>query len=334
MLHRFKNKQSVKIACAVTTDKSRRENLRAAFAAWGQHCDYFIPISNEDGIDEIGEFDLIDIDFTHHPPGYPVIIELIRRIYHVMHSPYETKFDFDFLTISNEDSFWIIENLKHFLSKYEKPREYPYYIGRKIALNGDVHRIYNHQAGYVLSTKTIETIAENCRSYPAISQDVHLSDCLSSHAVRAVDSRENGRYGAEVFHIYDAAKSGRMDYEKDDFLRLSMGVLGHAKLEGIEGVSKSSVLFGGVVGREQIGYHNRLYAHPRHGVAKPAFSSKLKTPIIMLFVTLSIFLILAVIYVMNLFFPWMKDVIFVYCGRDRISRTQPARRRLREYTVT
>ena len=249
----------VKVACSLHTSAPRRHNLKASYAAWGQYCDDFLPFSNENFKDK--NFATTKVDFDKHPPVFPVMIEMLKAI------SANQNLDFDFLTVGEDDSFWIVENLRHLLTKYyPNPRKTGYYLGRRMAMDGDTNRAFNAAAGFVLSRRAVELLAESCAPKPAFSADVQIADCLAAHNIFPVDTRPGGE-GPEVFHTFDARSASDIDYSQEGWLRTYMAPFGHTTHESLEqSISPQSVLFHYVRGNVQILYHNRLYGHPRQKI--------------------------------------------------------------------
>ncbi|RWS25030.1 C1GalTA-like protein [Leptotrombidium deliense] len=102
----------------------------------------------------------------------------------------------DWFLVANDNSFFIMENLRHFL--LEQNSLNPLQFGFK--LKPYVKQGYmNSVAGFVLSNEALRRLASKsetkaCKKHSTLSEDIAIGICLQSLKVEIVDSRdENGR---------------------------------------------------------------------------------------------------------------------------------------------
>ena len=104
----------------------------------------------------------------------------------------------DWFVKADDDTYMIIENLKHMLQPYNTSR--PWYFGSKIKPREGLHQGYmSGGAGYVLSKKALEKFvtkgikdktAKICRSNGKGSEDVELGKCMENLSISPGDTRD------------------------------------------------------------------------------------------------------------------------------------------------
>ena len=104
----------------------------------------------------------------------------------------------DWFVKADDDTYMIIENLKHMLQPYNTSRSW--YFGSKIKPREGLHQAYmSGGAGYVLSKKALEKFVTKgitdktgkiCQNNGKGSEDVELGKCLENLGISPGDTRD------------------------------------------------------------------------------------------------------------------------------------------------
>ena len=185
-----KEHSDTKILCWVMTNpKNHKTKCKPIKETWGRRCNILLFMSSE-------KDDSLPSVALKVPEGREHLWLKTKAAWKYVYKHYLYRADW-FLK-ADDDTFTIIENLRHFVSNYNS--EKPYYFGRKFKPFGS----YNSGgAGYVFSRETVrrfEKVIEDRSRCPETSfaEDVEVGRCLAKMGVlagRTLDER-----GREMFH--------------------------------------------------------------------------------------------------------------------------------------
>uniref|UniRef100_A0A674E5Y6 Glycoprotein-N-acetylgalactosamine 3-beta-galactosyltransferase 1 n=1 Tax=Salmo trutta TaxID=8032 RepID=A0A674E5Y6_SALTR len=169
--------QNVRLLCWIMTGpknlESRTKHIRAT---WAKRCNKILYMSS------------VETEF-------PTTIRAFQYIYQ------HHRNDYDWVLKADDDTFVVIENLRHTLSKQDP--EKPVYFGRRF--HPFVQQGYmSGGAGYVLSKEAVRRFIKGfdtgkC-SHFSIIEDMALGKCMETMGVEPGDSRDVK--GRQTFHPY------------------------------------------------------------------------------------------------------------------------------------
>ena len=266
--------------------------VQAVLETWGHKCDGFMVASN------VTKPSIGAVNIPHlGPEEYGTIWQKVRSMWAYVHDNYLD--DYDFVYISGEDTYVIVENLRqmmyeaHMGTLYKDPKwrstlnrevetweekhaldgkERPLYLGAIMPL-GTNRYLCAGGAGYVLNRPSIQRVIQNLPYTHAdrldSREDFFVAAALRNQSVACSDTRDST--GAWRFHHLDA--EFQYNYNRHSpaavwsppFLEKSRGI--RAEL-GLDGVSESSVSFhltgfkNAIASPERLRrYHAILYGH-------------------------------------------------------------------------
>lgn len=178
--------KKVRVLCWVMTGpKNIDSKARHVKATWGHRCNKLIFMSSE----AVQDLPAIALPVQEGRDSlWAKTKEAFKYIYkHHMN-------DAEWFMKADDDTFLIVENLRHFLS--DKISENPVYYGRRF--KPYVRQGYmSGGAGYVLSHKAVKLLVEKgvddssvCRSDGGGAEDLELGQCMQKLGVQAGDSRD------------------------------------------------------------------------------------------------------------------------------------------------
>lgn len=195
-------KRKPKIFCVITT-RAENHGLKAVHVknTWAKRCDRFIFLSSEHN-EDLPAIKVCNEEDRNHlwckvsNKSFPSLLPILplpsqtKNGLQYIHDQFGD--DFDWFLKADDDSYIIIDNLRHFLSNYSP--ESPLYFGCKFQLNDVVYM--SGGAGYVLSRQSLKrfiqrlsvnsTDDQSCRADTDIgAEDVELGRCLRSAGVVA-----------------------------------------------------------------------------------------------------------------------------------------------------
>jgi hypothetical protein len=254
-----------RIACLVYSYKEGRQDIRDSYATWGQDCDTFLPFSDETFFDKDAGFTTIEV----HPKdgGERNLIGKVRQaLEEVQRRVNDKKLNFDFLTISGDDSLWIISNLKKYLREnaevvQKHNSNQGVLLGRAFstAQPGQDFRdhVFPSGAGYVINTASLKAYLDQPPESLLVgwSEDVTIADALRQRNIPLIATGEQS--GAQRFHPYNMQSMALVNYS-------NAGWLGNytqfwSRADGLAGISKDSVLFHYEKGELRYQAHDLLY---------------------------------------------------------------------------
>ncbi|KAG7340753.1 Fringe-like protein [Nitzschia inconspicua] len=198
-----KEAKTIKVFCAIYTHARNRDQTAAIRQTWGKRCDGFMAASTETN------HDTATVHIPHQGPyqgQYKGIWQKVRSMVAYFHDNFIE--DYDYLFLSGDDTYVIMENLKVFLLEKSKEIEVgsPYFytgarthpIWTKNKKGYDPTFFYmGGGAGYVLSRNTVRSIVQNvfpkCHADTVGSaEDVYMARCLRNMLnVTGLDSRDD-----------------------------------------------------------------------------------------------------------------------------------------------
>uniref|UniRef100_A0A8C7FM46 Glycoprotein-N-acetylgalactosamine 3-beta-galactosyltransferase 1 n=1 Tax=Oncorhynchus kisutch TaxID=8019 RepID=A0A8C7FM46_ONCKI len=184
--------QNVRLLCWIMTGpknlESRTKHIRAT---WGKRCNKVLYMSSVET-----EFPTVGLNVTEgRDQLYWKTIRAFQYIYQHHHN------DYDWVLKADDDTFVVIENLRHTLSKQDP--EKPVYFGRRF--HPFVQQGYmSGGAGYVLSKEAVRRFIKGfdtgkCSHFSTI-EDMALGKCMETMGVEPGDSRDVK--GRQTFHPY------------------------------------------------------------------------------------------------------------------------------------
>lgn len=185
----LKEKQKIRILCWVMTSPSTLYTKgKPVKETWGKRCNKLLFMSSE----EDPSFPAIGLDVSE---GRDELWHKTRAAWDYV---YQHHFDdADWFMKADDDTFVIIENLRHLISSLDS--EKPHYLGRHFKPFGG----YNSGgAGYVFSKETLRRFKKalgdtSLCSKDSFAEDVEVGKCLGAMGVKPAYTRDTG--GRETF---------------------------------------------------------------------------------------------------------------------------------------
>ncbi|OQR76608.1 glycoprotein-N-acetylgalactosamine 3-beta-galactosyltransferase 1-like [Tropilaelaps mercedesae] len=182
----------VRVLCWVmTSPKSHQSKAVHVQMTWGKRCNILLFMSSKEDANLTNLVALpMDAEDRNH------LWQKTKLAFHHVYDHYRDQADW-FLK-ADDDTYVIVENLRHFLSRQNSTK--PIYFGHKFKTL--VEQGYmSGGAGYVLSRESLDRFAERgaqiCRQDAGGSEDVNMGDCMMKLGVEAGNSRD--KYGSERF---------------------------------------------------------------------------------------------------------------------------------------
>lgn len=175
----------------MTGPKYLQSRTRHIQATWAKHCDKVLYMSSVET-----DFPTVGLNVSE---GRNQLSWKTIRAFHYIHQKHLD--DADWFLKADDDTFVVVENLRHVLSKYDT--EKPLYLGRRFA--PFIHQGYmSGGAGYVLSKEALRRYVvgfetEKCNHYSTI-EDMAMGKCMEMMKVDPADSRD--LKGRQTFHPY------------------------------------------------------------------------------------------------------------------------------------
>ncbi|XP_076076046.1 glycoprotein-N-acetylgalactosamine 3-beta-galactosyltransferase 1-like [Mytilus galloprovincialis] len=179
------------IMCLVlTTHTTLLSKAKAVNDTWGKRCNKTIFFTNRPStLPNVVYLDLAKDGRKH-------LTDKVVRIFDYVHTHFT---EYDWFLKADDDTYVILENLRHFLS-YFKSTE-PVYLGQN-------YKLYTKQgyhsggAGYVLSKEALNKLMfgikyKNCPK-DGKDEDVDIGKCLDSQGVSVYDTTD--KFNRETFH--------------------------------------------------------------------------------------------------------------------------------------
>ena len=193
-----KQLNGTRILCWVMTKpKSYFTKAQHVKATWGSYCDILLFISSK-------KEDTLPVVALPVNEGYEHLWQKSKAAFYYIYENYYDKADW-FLK-ADDDTYVVVENLRHLLSKHSP--DSPIYFGRRFKIYVD-QGYMSGGAGYVLSRKAVKLFIEKgLKSYSTDkcylgtggAEDANIGECLSYSGVKAGDSRDEKLL--ETFHPF------------------------------------------------------------------------------------------------------------------------------------
>jgi hypothetical protein len=180
--------KKIKILCALYTHNQRHDQARTAALTWGQNCDGFLAFSTET-IPALGMVDLVHVG----PEAYGNMWQKVRSIWAYIDKHYDD--DFDFVHLSGDDTYVVVENLRHFLQQVQEKigADEPVHLGQWIRQK-NVPYIAGGP-GYTINRAALKRFVHEalptCHAEQTASYEDRLfSQCMQSIGIRPGDTRD------------------------------------------------------------------------------------------------------------------------------------------------
>ena len=184
--------KEIRLLCWIlTSPKTMRSKGKAVKETWGKRCNKLIFMSSEDD------------------PSYPSVNLGVHESRENLWLKTKAAFkyiykhhlnDADWFMKADDDSFVVVENVRHFLSKYD-PND-AHFFGRWFTPFGG----YNSGgAGYILSKKALRQFMKAMNNpwkcpLKHFAEDVAFGNCLAVYDIHPEDTRDH--LGRQTFHPY------------------------------------------------------------------------------------------------------------------------------------
>ena len=186
--------QRIRVLCWVmTSPKTLHEKGKPIMETWAKRCNIFLFMSSQE-----------DPEFSPDVVGLDVG-EGRDKLWHKTRAAWQYVFDHhiddaDWFIKVDDDTYLIVENLRHLLSKYQ-PDE-PHYFGRHFKTYGGY---CSGGAGYVFSRQTLRVFAELLKDTSLCpkdswAEDLEVGRCLAKKGIHPGDSRDS--LGRKTFHPF------------------------------------------------------------------------------------------------------------------------------------
>ncbi|XP_005170092.1 glycoprotein-N-acetylgalactosamine 3-beta-galactosyltransferase 1 isoform X1 [Danio rerio] len=184
--------QKVRVLCWVMTQpQNLQSRTQHVHATWGKRCDTILYMTSKNT-----DFPTIGLNVSE---GRNQLYWKTIRAFQYIHKHHLD--DADWFLKADDDTFVVIENLRHSLSKHSS--EDPLYFGRRF--RPFVAQGYmSGGAGYVLSKEAlrrfVKGFADGLCTHTTELEDVGMGQCMEKMKVEMGDSRDV--FGRQVFHPY------------------------------------------------------------------------------------------------------------------------------------
>lgn len=212
------------------------------------------------------------------PDAYNNIWQKVRSIWSYIYGHYyET---YDYFHIGGDDLYLIVENLRLYLESMEirlasngghvfpkgnETKQYPLFLGRRFAEQGNMNRIFNSGgSGYTLNKSALKALVvyafPTCMPHrQTFAEDVMVAQCLRQKVqVYPYDTKDD--YGGERYMPFQPAHHLMYhipeDTDKDWYAKYSIGIK-----EGLDHCSTQSVAFHYIDSELMRQMHAILYGH-------------------------------------------------------------------------
>lgn len=196
--------KSYKVFCGIyTMEKNHPTNVQATRETWAKRCDGFLAFST------VTDMSIPAVEVKHEgPESYDNMWQKSRSIWKMIGEHFLSSFDF--FLLGGDDMFYIIDNLRHYLSSAQISDLVGggkgIYLGRRFFPPGQ-NGFNSGGAGYILDKVALQVLIDNIDSpkcFPhqqGFWEDVNVANCLRVSAeITPVDSRDSSE--RERFHPF------------------------------------------------------------------------------------------------------------------------------------
>lgn len=199
-------RKRIKIFCTVYTIKKYHHKLKSLKETWLPKCDGYMIAS-----DKTDKY-LGTVNIAHEGTDtYNNIWQKLRSIWSYIYDHYYDKYDY--FHIGGDDLYVIVENLRLYLESDEirlaanggyffpngnETHQYPLYLGRRFAYNGNMDQIFNSGgSGYTLNKAALKALViysfPTCMAYhQTFAEDVMVAQCLRQKLhIYPYDTKDN-----------------------------------------------------------------------------------------------------------------------------------------------
>jgi len=240
-----------RILCWVLTDPANTFKAEMVKRTWGRRCDKLLFMSSQEdaSLPSIG----LPIGMESRSKLWLKVKLALRYIYdhHIN--------DFDWFFKADDDTYTIVENLRHFLSPLNA--SLPLFLGRHFLSEDFSFSYYSGGAGYLLTRETLRRFVEvglnqnACQTKPEEQdEDVNIGRCVGKLGAIFQNSRDH--WGRQRFIPYHLDEFFRGKGHNMDFLRTRDG---DGLRLGYDCCSNEAITFHYVSGRQMQVYEYLIY---------------------------------------------------------------------------
>jgi hypothetical protein len=196
----------IKLLCAIYSHSNRRDEARAVALTWGHKCDGFLVFSNE----SIPQLGMIELQHQGRE-SYFNMWQKVRSIWAYIYRHYYCDDDgefFDFVHLSGDDTYVIVENLRYFLQHIQtnvagSGEQPPLHLGQWIRQKNTPY--ISGGPGYTINRAALKLFAatgalDTCHADREESfEDRLFSHCMQSLGIFPADSRD-ATTGEQLYH--------------------------------------------------------------------------------------------------------------------------------------
>ena len=184
----------VRVACVIYSYHGGRELIAESFETWGKHCDTFDAYSDEEYVYSNPPSLKTTIRVREPPAPKRTLWNTVKRMWRDLADRYDNgTLDADYVTFSGDDAFFVLPNLRLYLSRFEKGKYY--YLGGVDSKTRNTDFPWVGGAGYVISRQLIvDRVLDKCPDKMAMEEDVLTSKCLYANGVNFTDTRDSANF--------------------------------------------------------------------------------------------------------------------------------------------
>lgn len=196
---------SIKSDILLNASADATRNLMAIRETWAKRCDGWIAFSA--GVND-SSIPLIQLP-VYLGESYANMWQKVRSIWSYVRFNYGN--DFDYFLLGGDDLYYIIENLRYYLSSFtDSQKHMGLFLGRRFLYSKNPEKWFNSGgSGYILNRKSLNILVDNIEANPSIcfptrvysGEDMGVTECLSRNGIFPFDTRDS--LNEERFHPFD-----------------------------------------------------------------------------------------------------------------------------------
>lgn len=185
-IHLGRSGLHLRIGCALKVSRLSRQRTLDAIQTWGKRCDAIYAFSNEEWTLP-GNMGVTTILLKQHDDDYAHLWQKTQAMFESLSRVYWDRDSLDFLVMADDDTFFIMENLRALLAS--EPVRTKQATGRPILIgdlwegpaNGETMRVWVNGGGYVFNRVVADEVSK-CTGRLAqgniIPEDVMVCSCM------------------------------------------------------------------------------------------------------------------------------------------------------------